>query len=136
MFLKNLLICLVFLSGLQCKAQASFDIIADRVNVGVISFDSLRVTGIVYYTNNGTAPLYLTSATTFCPCTKVEFSQDGLAPGDTACIYITHRMKEPGMFNEAARISYFDPNDESAAKYIFLSGEAEKKEDEDQMIEQ
>lgn len=129
--LKNLLLCLALISCLQCKAQATFDIINTTVNVGEVPYDSLSVTGTVYYTNRGTAPLYLTKASTACPCTKVKISEEALAPGDTAVIYITHYLKGIGPFREGARISYFDPDDETAAKYIFISGTAVKQKEEE-----
>lgn len=128
---KNFLILFLFFSIFQCWAQASFEIINPRVDAGDVCFDSLTVSAVVYYTNQGTAPLYLTSAVTFCPCTKVEFSTEALAPGDTAQIIITHRMEHVGPFNQSARICYFDPDDETAAKYVSIFGTAiiEKKED-------
>lgn len=129
--LKNLLLCFALISGLQCKAQATFNIINAKVNVGEIAYDSLSVTGTVYYTNSGTAPLYLTKASTFCPCTEVSISEEALAPGDTAAIYITHYLKGIGPFKEGARISYFDPDDDTAAEYIFISGTAIKQKEEE-----
>lgn len=112
------------------SAQSVFSIINPDVNVGVVPYDSLRVRGIVNYTNLGDAPLYLISAFTFCPCTSVEFSKDPLSPGDTAQIVITHTLKDVGPFSEPVIINYYNPDDDTAGKYIYLCGEAIKKEEE------
>ena len=120
----------LLLATVHCKAQATFDIISPILDVGKVPFDSIQVTASTHYTNNGNAPLYLTKAITFCPCTKVEFSSEALAPGDTGVVTITHIFQHLGPFQYAGRIYYFDPDDETASKNILIVGEALKKEEE------
>lgn len=129
MKLKNLLLIVLLFCCFEGKAQAVFNIINQRAAVGTVPYDSLYATGTVFYTNLGNAPLYLTKVVTFCPCTKAEFSTEPLAPGDTAQIIITHKLKDIGRFNEAAKVFYFDPDDDEAAKFVFLSGTAVKQEE-------
>lgn len=119
------------LSGHKCNAQATFEIINKTVSVGVVNYDSIKVSGISYYTNTGDAPLYLTSAVTICPCTTVEISEEALAPGDTGKILITHVFRDIGFFKHSVRIFYFNPEDEAAFKTITITGTAVKKEEDE-----
>lgn len=125
--LRCLILFVLLFFASEGMAQAVFKPINTRAEVGEVPYDSLYTSGVVYYTNLGNAPLYPTKVVTFCPCTTAEFSTEPLVPGDTAQIIITHKLKEVGQFNEAAKIFYFNPDNDETATFVFLSGTAVNK---------
>lgn len=66
------------------------------------------------YTNLGDTPLYLVSAKCECPCTSATFSEEALAPGDTAIIVVRYEAKQrPGKVDKTVIVTYnsIDPDE-------------------------
>ena len=71
--------------------------------------------------NIGSSTLEISGAETSCSCTSVAFSEQSVAPGDSAVISVTYNAadKWPGIVNQAARI---ECNAENSPLYIRITG--------------
>lgn len=57
-------------------------------------------------TNTGAAPLVLTSVSSGCGCTKIDYPAEPVAPGDTARIKVVYESsgRPPGYFTKLIRV--------------------------------
>ncbi len=79
-------------------AEKSFDF-------GQISEDGGSVTHEFVFTNTGTAPLVIVSATASCGCTKPEFPAKPVKPGEKGKIKVTYNPKgRPGKFSKTITV--------------------------------
>lgn len=62
------------------------------------------------FSNDGTAPLVIISASAGCGCTKPSFEGEPIAPGESSTIKVTYNPKgRPGEFNKNVTIRTNDP---------------------------
>ncbi len=74
-----------------------------RESKGPVSFE-------FKFTNKGTAPLVIVSATAGCGCTKPSFDGEPIRPGDSSSIKVTYLPKgRPGEFNKNVTVRTNDP---------------------------
>lgn len=72
---------------------------------GNIKEDGGPVTYEFRYKNDGGAPLKISSATAQCGCTKPEFTEDEIAPGESGVIKVTYRpFGRPGGFTKVVTV--------------------------------
>jgi hypothetical protein len=57
------------------------------------------------FTNNGDAPLIITSVQASCGCTVTEYSKDPVPPGAEGFVKATYNAANPGVFNKTVTVN-------------------------------
>lgn len=84
--------------------QKSFDF-------GLMKEEAGPAKGSVSFINRGTEPIAITGARPSCGCTSVDYSEEPVAPGETAVISFTYDPTgRPGKFDKTIRV-YIGEND-------------------------
>ncbi len=80
---------------------------------------------LIKFTNTGTEPLIVESATSTCGCTVPSPPKDPIAPGQSASMEVRYNTGNVGTISKAVRIK----TNEGVEHVIQLTGEVIKKED-------
>lgn len=101
--------------GAQAKKQPAGAVAAITLdekthNFGTISEQGGAVTHSFRFTNTGTAPLVIISATASCGCTRPTYPQKPIAPGKSGVIKVTYLPQgRPGVFDKKIKVRTSDP---------------------------
>ncbi|HYW95654.1 MAG TPA: DUF1573 domain-containing protein [Bacteroidales bacterium] len=109
----------------KTKSEISF---ASTVHdFGTIPYDS---DGRCYFefTNTSDEPLVVNVVRTTCGCTRPEWPEEPVAPGDTGKIGITYNTKLPGNFQKSITV-YSNASDSPVKLMIKGKVETEKKQE-------
>lgn len=93
----------VALAADKTKAKISFE--ETVYDFGNIREDGGKVTHDFTFTNTGKDPLKIINARAECGCTKPEYPQTGIAPGETGVIKVTYNpLGRPGGFTKVVTV--------------------------------
>jgi hypothetical protein len=70
---------------------------------------NVPVTHKFVFTNNGNAPLLITSVQASCGCTVTEYSKDPLPPGAEGFVKATYNAATPGVFSKTVTVNANTP---------------------------
>ena len=110
---SELLICSVFGASLTSAIPAGAQIVwLERdYDFGLMKEAAGPATGTARFVNRGPEPVSVTGARPSCGCTSVDYSEEPVAPGDTAVISFTYDPEgRPGKFDKSIRV-YIGEND-------------------------
>lgn len=115
------IVCLLALSSMAySQIEKSLQFIPDKVDFGTIREENGKVSRKVKAVNISPDSTCIVSARTSCGCSAAEYSEDMLAPGDTAEVIISYDpTNRPGKFQKTAR---FFTGKERIGNSIKLSG--------------
>jgi hypothetical protein len=71
------------------------------------------------FTNNGDAPLLITSVQASCGCTVTQYSKDPIAPGAEGFVKATYNAANVGVFNKTVTVN---ANTEGGAVLLTIKG--------------
>ncbi|MDE6478908.1 MAG: DUF1573 domain-containing protein [Muribaculaceae bacterium] len=111
---------LALASTAYSQIEKTLKFIPDKVDFGMIKEENGKVTMKVKAVNISQDSTYIISARTSCGCSAAEYSQDVIAPGDTADVLISYDpVNRPGKFLKTVR---FFTGMERVGNSIKLSG--------------
>lgn len=119
-------VILVFVSLSCCFAGPKLKLLNAPMQLGDIYKDTTDISFKFSYTNIGDSPLYLVNVSSFCPCIKTSFSEEALAPGDTASICVTYIPEYPGFVSQSVRIFFNSEDPEYSIPAFFYADVKEK----------
>lgn len=106
LMLTLFLLTLFGVIGGQTKKSQRSDITFEHLNhnFGTLPRGGEEVTHLFEFTNNSTAPLIITRATTSCRCITVKYPKRPVAAGSTSHIEVSYDPKDAGAFNKTIDI--------------------------------
>ncbi|MDE6648796.1 MAG: DUF1573 domain-containing protein [Muribaculaceae bacterium] len=103
-----------------CQIEKSLEFIPGVVDFGIIREEDGKVSREVKAVNISSDSTYIISARTSCGCSEVEYSQDMIAPGDTAYVTVTYDPNNrPGKFLKTVK---FFTGEDRISNSVKLSG--------------
>jgi len=57
-------------------------------------------------TNNGTAPLIISTARSSCGCTVAEYTKEPIKPNETGIVKATYNAAKPGSFTKSVTVTF------------------------------
>lgn len=106
---KSLLLSLFTVASFSAGAQIVW--LEKDYDFGLMKEAAGPATGSARLVNRGSQPVSITGARPSCGCTSVEYSEEPIAPGDTAVISFTYDPEgRPGKFEKSIRV-YIGEND-------------------------
>lgn len=86
-------------------ASAQIEWLQKNYDFGLMKEEAGPVKGLVSFINRGNTPVSITGARPSCGCTSVSYSEEPVAPGETAVISFTYDPTgRPGKFDKSIRI--------------------------------
>lgn len=131
--MKSFVVILFFqLFSIILFAQAELEFQKEYITLGKLNLEDEYVVCKAFYKNIGNLPLYLTSYTTTCPCVEVDYSEEAIAPGDSAFITIKYTFRYEGKFRQSISMHYFMPDaDQDPRKIVTIIGNVIGKKDDE-----
>lgn len=98
---KYLFAMLAAAASLQALADADITWLSTTHDFGAFDEDTKKKTAYFRFVNTGDEPVSVISSTATCGCTLPKYSEDPVAPGDTAVIEVSYDPSgRPGRFNK------------------------------------
>lgn len=72
------------------------------------------------FTNDGNAPLVITSVKASCGCTVTEYSKEAIAPGEKGFVKATYNAAKTGTFHKSVTVN---ANTEDSVVQLVITGE-------------
>lgn len=111
---------LALASTAYSQIEKTLKFIPDKVDFGMIKEENGKVTKKVTAINISQDSTYIISARTSCGCSAAEYSQEAIAPGDSAEVLISYDpVNRPGKFLKTVR---FFTGKERVGNSIKISG--------------
>lgn len=101
----------ILFAGISTSVKGEIVWLAKSYDFGLMKEEAGPVKGSVSFINRDKEPIAITGARPSCGCTSVDYSQEPVAPGDTAVITFTYDPTgRPGKFDKSIRV-YIGEND-------------------------
>lgn len=103
--MKQLLFALALFIGIAVNAQSSVKFKTDKHTFGKI-VQNKPVSYEFIFTNTGTKPLVIETATAGCGCTTPEYTKQPIAAGKTEKIKVTYNAANLGQFVKDVTVKF------------------------------
>ena len=113
---------LKILTGKEQKAsaiQTTVELSTQELDLGSFPREEAK-TGEILFKNTGDKPFVIYDVVTSCGCTKVDYPETPIPPGETLKLIVTYEADKPGYFRKSLKV--YGNMKESPMK-LFVKGE-------------
>ena len=111
--------------SIEAKCQPFLKFESEELDMGIVEPDETSE-GVIYFTNEGSAPLILTDVFAQCGCTVASFRKDSVAPGEKGKISVRYNShgRSPGNFKKIVRVR---SNASNSREFFYVKGVVKRK---------